>query len=72
MLGGKDASDCTDGVRGFLKAIGLEVSLTDLGVEEKDIPWLAENCVKVSSGNLVNTPVQLEQADIAELYRRAL
>lgn len=42
------------------------------GVEEKDIPGLAENCEKVSAGNLVNTPVHMEQADIAELYKKAL
>ncbi len=72
MLGGKGAEDCTEGVRAFLKAIGLELSLTDLGVEEKDIPWLAKNCMKVSAGNLVNTPVHLEEADVAALYKKAL
>ena len=72
MLGGTGAEDCTKGVRAFLKAIGLELTLTDLGVEEKDIPWLAKNCMKVSAGNLVNTPVHLEEADVADLYKKAL
>ena len=72
MLGGTGAEDCTKGVRAFLKAIGLELTLTDLGVEEKDIPWLAKNCMKVSAGNLVNTPVHLEEADVAALYKKAL
>jgi alcohol dehydrogenase class IV len=50
----------------------MEITLSDLGIEEKDIPWLAENCMKVSAGNLVNTPVPLTQKDIEALYRRAL
>jgi len=42
------------------------------GVEEKDIPGLAENCEKISAGNLVNTPMHMEMADIAELNKKAI
>jgi len=72
MMGGFTAEDCAEKVRSFLRDIDLEISLSDLGVEEKDIPWLAENCMKVSAGNLANTAVHMEQSDIEALYRKAM
>ena len=72
MMGGYTAEDCAEKVRTFLRDIDLEISLSDLGVEEKDIPWLAENCMKVSAGNLANTAVHMEQSDIEALYRKAM
>ncbi len=72
ILGGYTAEDCAAKVRTFLRHIGLELTLADLGVEEKDISWLADNCVKVSAGNLVNNPVSLTRDDIAQLYQDAL
>ncbi|MEE8885071.1 MAG: bifunctional amino acid transporter/iron-containing alcohol dehydrogenase [Eubacteriales bacterium] len=72
MMGGYTAEDCGEKIRTFLRDIDLEISLSDLGVEEKDIPWLAENCMKVSAGNLENTPVKMDQADIEALYRKAM
>lgn len=72
MLGGFTAEDCPGLIRMLLKDLDLDITLKDLGVEEKDIPWLAENCVKVSAGNLKNTPVSLSQQEIEKLYRRAL
>ncbi|MGI6118696.1 MAG: bifunctional amino acid transporter/iron-containing alcohol dehydrogenase [Bilifractor sp.] len=72
MMGGYTAEDCAEKIRSFLRSLDMEITLSDLGIEEKDIPWLAENCMKVSAGNLVNTPVPLTQKDIEALYRRAL
>ncbi|MGN0361521.1 MAG: bifunctional amino acid transporter/iron-containing alcohol dehydrogenase [Bilifractor sp.] len=72
MIGGYTAEDCAPKIRTLLRQLNLDISLSDLGVEEKDIPWLAENCFKVSAANISNTPVQLTQEDIAELYRKAL
>lgn len=72
LFGGLTAEDFAPKIRTLLRQINLDISLADLGVEETDIPWLSENCMKVSAGNLANTPVQLTQDDIAELYRKAM
>ncbi len=72
MLGGYTAEDCSGLIRGLLRDLDLNMTLKDLGVQEKDIPWLAENCMKVSAGNLKNTPTALIQQDIEKLYRSAL
>jgi alcohol dehydrogenase class IV len=59
-------------IRKFLADIDLTVTLSDLGITAEDIDWMTENCLKVSAGNLLNTPVKVEEADIHDLYRRAL
>lgn len=72
IFGGLTAEDFAPKIRTLLKDLDLDLSLSDLGVEETDIPWLSENCMKVSAGNLANTPVQFTQEDIADLYRKAM
>lgn len=71
-MGGLTAEDCANKVRSLLKAIELECTLSDLGIEEKDIPWMAENCMKVSAAGVANNPVVFTQEEIAEIYRKAL
>ena len=72
MMGGYTAEDCAEKIRSFLRDLDLDITLSDLGVQESDVAWLAENCMKVSAGNLTNTPVELNQKDIEALYRKAL
>ena len=72
LLGGTGAEDCADRVRALLKELDLDVTLTDLGIEEKDIPWMAENCMKVSAAGIKCNPVEFTQEEIAEIYRKAL
>lgn len=72
MMGGYTAEDCAEKIRSFLRSIDLECGLADLGVEEKDIPWLAKNVFKVSPANIKNTPVKLTEEDIAALYQKAM
>ncbi|MDD6461335.1 MAG: bifunctional amino acid transporter/iron-containing alcohol dehydrogenase [Bifidobacteriaceae bacterium] len=72
MMGGYTAEDCAEKIRGFERSIGLDLTLTDLGVSEEDIPWLTDNCLKVSPANVENTPGTIGHDDIAELYRAAL
>lgn len=72
ILGGKDYTDCGDSIRNFLKRINLSVTLTDLGIEKSDIPWLVSNCMKVSFGNLQNTCKMLDETELAEIYEKAL
>ncbi len=56
LMGGLTAEDCGPRLRSLTRRPNMDVTLADLGVKEEDIPWLAENCLKVSAGNLVNTP----------------
>jgi alcohol dehydrogenase class IV len=72
ILGGSSAEDCAEQIRALLKKLDLAVTLSDLGLEEKDIPWMAENCMKVSAASVANNPVVFTQEEIAGIYRKAL
>ena len=72
ILGGETALDCADRVREFLKKIDLDVTLSDLGIEEGDIDWMADNIFKVSPGNVKNHPVEFSKEELKEIYRKAL
>ena len=71
-MGGLTAEDCAVKVRSLLKALDMEIGLGDLGIEEKDIPWMAENCMKVSAAGVANNPVVFTQEQIAQLYAKAM
>ena len=72
IFGGITAEDCAAKIRTLLHELELECGLSDLGIEEKDIPWMAENCMKVSAASIANNPVLFDQKQIEELYRRAM
>ncbi|MGN0354801.1 MAG: iron-containing alcohol dehydrogenase [Muricoprocola sp.] len=72
LLGGSSAADCADQIRALLEKIDLAVTLSDLGLLEEDIPWMAENCMKVSAASVANNPVVFTQEEIAEIYRKAM
>lgn len=72
LLGGSGAEDCADSIRRFLKAIDLSVKLGDLGITAEDVPWMTENCMKISIGNLKNAPVTFSREEVEQIYREAL
>ena len=72
LLGGTGAADCADQVRALLEKIELNVTLSDLGLSPEDIPWMAENCMKVSAASVANNPVVFTQEEISEIYQRAM
>ncbi len=72
LLGGNGPEDCAEQVRSLLRALDLAVTLGDLGLREEDIPWMAENCMKVSAAGVANNPVVFTQEEIAEIYRSSL
>lgn len=72
LFGGENAEDLAGKVRELLEDIELTCTLSDLGIEEKDIPWMAENCMKVSAPSIANNPVVFSQEKIAEIYKKAL
>ena len=72
LLGGSGAEDCALRIRMLLRDIGLEYTLSELGIKEEDIPWMAENCMKVSAAGIANNPVVFTQQEIAQLYEKAM
>lgn len=72
LLGGKTAEDCAPQLRRLLHVLELTCTLSQLGLSERDIPWMAENCMKVSAAGVANHPVVFTQAEIAALYRKAM
>ena len=72
LLGGTGAADCADQVHALLEQIGMDVTLSDLGLSPEDIPWMAENCMKVSAASVANNPVVFRQEEIAEIYQKAM
>ena len=71
-MGGLTAEDCPKKVRALLRDIDLDCTLRDLGIEESDVEWMAENCMKVSAAGIANNSVVFNKQEIAELYRKAL
>lgn len=72
LLGGTSAEDCAESVRRLLKKMDLNCRLSDLGITEADVEWMAENCMKVSSAGVANNPIVFTQEEIEEIYREAL
>lgn len=72
LLGGIDGSDCAEAIKRFLGEIDLSVTLGDLGVVEKDVEWMAENCMKVSKPSIVNHPKEFTLEEIKEIYYKSL
>ncbi|MDS0526264.1 iron-containing alcohol dehydrogenase [Clostridium sp. SHJSY1] len=72
ILGGSGAEDCAEAISEFLKKIDLKVNLGELGVKEKDVEWMAENCMKVSKASIVNHPKEFGLEEIKEIYYKAL
>jgi alcohol dehydrogenase class IV len=72
ILGEKSACDCGDGIRKLLERIELTVNLTEQGIVSEDIPWMVENCFKVSAASINNHPVAFNKEGIAKLYELAM
>lgn len=72
LLGGKDENDCVKTIRKLLKDIDLETTLSEQGIKEEDIEWMAENCLKVSAVSMNIHPVNFDIEDIKRIYRKAL
>lgn len=71
-LGGQHAHECTDRINRLLEELDMTVSLGELEIEPGDIPWLTENCYKVSSASIANHPVTFTQEEISQLYEKAI
>lgn len=72
LLGGKDETDCVIQIRDLLKALSLETTLSEQGIEKGDIDWMAENCLKVSAPSMAAHPKNFTFDEIKALYGKAL
>ncbi len=72
LLGGGGILDCAQKIREFIESLDLPENLGALGIEKADIPWMTENCLKVSAGNLANMCVDVKKDDIARIYEEAV
>ena len=72
ILGGRDNKDCGKQIRMLLDKLNLTTSLSKLGIQSKDIPWMTENCFKVSFASIENHPILFNRDEIYQLYYRAL
>ena len=72
LLRGNSAIDCADALRRLLERIGLSATLSGEGITEEDIPWLSENCFKVSAASIKNHPAVFDSDMIRKLYKRAI
>lgn len=71
-LGGKDEKDCVARIEALLDKIDLHITLGEQGITKEDIPWMADNCLKVSAASMQNHPIHFTQDEIAELYQEAI
>ena len=54
------------------KRIGLTKTLGDMGITEKDLDWLTNNCMKTMEASVLNHPVPMTVYMITGIYRACL
>ncbi|WP_242866500.1 iron-containing alcohol dehydrogenase [Clostridium ljungdahlii] len=72
LIGCSSAKNCADAIRSFLEKINLNVTLGELGVKEKDVEWMSENCMKVSKPSIINHPREFTLEEIKNIYYEEL
>jgi alcohol dehydrogenase class IV len=72
VLGASDERDCAAAIRALLRRLQLETTLTALGVTESDVPWMTENCARVSSAGMAAHPVAFDASAVEAIYRECL
>lgn len=71
LLGGGEAADLPERLRHLIAAVGVEDSLADWGVLERDLPGLARDASHFRPV-LENAPLALGERDLLQIYRAAL
>lgn len=72
LLGGRDENDFVYKISQLLDELQLTTTLGEQGISEKDVDWLAENCMKVSAASIANHPVIFGMDDLKRIYRKAI
>lgn len=66
------SEDPAAAIQKIIHELELPTHLSALGLKNEDIPWMTENCLKVSAGNIANTPVEVDKQLIADIYSKAM
>lgn len=72
FLGGRGAGDFVERLEELLDMLNLKTTLSKEGIQEKDIDWMTENCLKVSAPAMNAHPRIFHKEEIRELYYKAL
>ncbi|MDK2965876.1 iron-containing alcohol dehydrogenase [Lacrimispora sp.] len=72
LLGGKDESDFVSQIRKLIAELHLTETLGEMGIREADVPWLTENCMKISAASIANHPVILNREEISCIYTKSI
>ena len=80
ILGGNDGAEreaelaaaSADRLRAFIRPLGLEIRLRDLGIEESMIPAIAESVLNTTRRTLECCKMEIGYDDIVAIYREAL
>lgn len=70
-LGGTNEDDCEEQIREILTFLNLDITLKQLDIENEDIAWMGENCIRVSMAGIKNHPVQFSKEEIITLYQKS-
>ncbi|WP_313076611.1 iron-containing alcohol dehydrogenase [Lacrimispora sp.] len=72
LLGGRDETNFVEQIHKLISRLDLTESLKDMGIEESDLSWLTDNCLKVSAASMANHPVVYTPEEIKEIYQKSL
>lgn len=72
VLGGKNEKDFVEKISGLISGLELDKPLGEYGFTQGDVPWLTENCMKVSAPSIKNSFVVFDKKEIAEIYSQAI
>lgn len=72
MLGGKNETDFVSQIRDLIAELHLTETLGDMGIRETDVPWLTENCMKISAASIANHPVIFSREEINSIYTKSI
>lgn len=59
-------------IKSILKDIGLDITLSELGVKRESIEWMSENCVTAMKGSADNNPIIPSKADVERIYKACM
>ncbi|WP_242975219.1 iron-containing alcohol dehydrogenase [Anaerovirgula multivorans] len=62
------ALQCVKAFEKLLKALDLQVTLSQLGVKETHVDWLVENAMKTMTYAISNHPIPCKEKSLKELY----
>lgn len=71
-IGGAGATDFVEEIEKLLTEVGLRFRLKDFGITQDDVPWLAENCLKISLNGLKAHPKFFDRNELEAIYYEAL